>query len=91
MVVMFKDDRIRVTAVENSHYSVIPPNDRSRMKSYSYRIETPHGIVVFTGDAGPSDGVALAVEPLLQRRGAVVFQCGPQPCNADDERQHHFL
>jgi ribonuclease BN (tRNA processing enzyme) len=33
------------------------PEDRKEMKSYSYRIETPHWIVVFTGDTGPSDAV----------------------------------
>jgi ribonuclease BN (tRNA processing enzyme) len=27
------------------------------LKSYSYRIETPHGVIVFTGDTGPSDAV----------------------------------
>jgi ribonuclease BN (tRNA processing enzyme) len=27
------------------------------MKSYAYRIETPHGAIVFTGDTGPSDAV----------------------------------
>ena len=56
--VIFKDDKVRVTAMENSHYALMPVKDRSRLKSYSYRIETPHGVVVFTGDTGPSDAVA---------------------------------
>src|SRR5262249_13282850 len=29
----------------------------AHFKSYSYRIQTPHGVVVFTGDTGPSDAV----------------------------------
>ena len=54
---IYQDDKIRVIAAENSHYSLMAPEDRKKMKSYSYRIETPHGIVVFTGDTGPSDAV----------------------------------
>ena len=55
---VFRDDKIRVTAVENTHYAFMPTADRAQMKSYSYRIETPHGVIVFTGDTGPSDAVA---------------------------------
>ncbi len=54
---VYQDDKIRVTAAENTHYALMTPNDQLRMKSYSYRIETPHGVVVFTGDTGPSDAV----------------------------------
>lgn len=56
--VVFQDDKIRVAAVENSHYALMPSPARNEMKSYSYRIETPDGSVVFTGDTGPSDAVA---------------------------------
>lgn len=52
---IYQDEKIRVTAAENTHYALMPPQDRQKMKSYSYRIETTHGIVVFTGDTGPSD------------------------------------
>jgi ribonuclease BN (tRNA processing enzyme) len=55
---VFQDDKIRVTAVQNSHYALMSPGDRAQLKSYSYRIETPHGVVVFTGDTGPSEAVA---------------------------------
>ena len=55
--VVFQDDRIRITAAENSHYSLMPSPANQAMKSYSYRIDTPHGVVVFTGDTGPSDAV----------------------------------
>jgi hypothetical protein len=55
---IFQDEKIRVTVAENSHYVVIPTGVRDSFKSYSYRIETPHGVIVFTGDTGPSDAVA---------------------------------
>ena len=54
--VVFQDDKIRVVAAENTHFSRLPA-DLAAMKSYSYRFETPHGTVVFTGDTGPSDAV----------------------------------
>lgn len=55
--VVFQDDRIRVTAAENSHYVLMPSQRRAQFKSFSYRIETPHGVIVFTGDTGPSEAV----------------------------------
>ena len=55
--VVYRDDKIQITAVENSHYALMPAQFRSHFKSYSYRIQTPHGVVVFTGDTGPSDEV----------------------------------
>lgn len=54
---VFRGDKIRVIAAENSHYALMPPRQRETLKSYSYRIETPHGVIVFTGDTGPSDAV----------------------------------
>jgi ribonuclease BN (tRNA processing enzyme) len=65
--VIFQDDGIRVTAAENSHYALMPRQRRRQFKSFSYRIETPHGVIVFTGDTGPS----AAVERLA--RGADVL------------------
>lgn len=55
---VYQDNKIRVTAAENSHYILMSAEMQKQMKSYSYRIETPHGVVVFTGDTGPSDTVA---------------------------------
>jgi ribonuclease BN (tRNA processing enzyme) len=54
---VFQDDNIRVTAVENSHYVLIPRQHRSQFKTYSYRIQTPDGVIVFTGDTGPSGAI----------------------------------
>ena len=55
---VYQDDKIRVTAMENAHYALMSDKQRERFKSYSYRIQTPHGIIVFTGDTGPSETVA---------------------------------
>ena len=55
--VVYRDDKIQITAAENSHYALMPEQFRAHFKSYSYRIQTPHGVVVFTGDTGPSDAV----------------------------------
>lgn len=55
---IFRDDRIRVIAAENTHYALMPAASRKQMRSYSYRFETAHGVIVFTGDTGPSDAVA---------------------------------
>lgn len=58
----YHDDKIRVFAAENTHYALMPAESRAWMKSLSYRFETPHGVVVFTGDTGPSDAVARLAE-----------------------------
>lgn len=51
---IYQDDKIKVTAIENSHYSLMPASSAAVMKSYSYRFDTPYGSIVFTGDTGPS-------------------------------------
>jgi ribonuclease BN (tRNA processing enzyme) len=55
---VYRDDLIRVTAAENTHYRLMPAQERARMKSDAYRFETPYGVIVFTGDTGPSEAVA---------------------------------
>lgn len=54
---VFADDRVKVAAVENTHYHIADPTVAANNKSYSYRFETPERIVVFTGDTGPSPAV----------------------------------
>lgn len=56
----YKDDLITVTAVENSHYAAMPEGAQIavRNKSYSYRIQTPDRVIVFTGDTGRSSALA---------------------------------
>ncbi len=56
---IYADDKVRVTAVLNSHFEQTPgpPHSYGVDKSYSYRFDTAHGSVVFTGDTGPSEAV----------------------------------
>lgn len=55
--IVYQDANIKVTAVENSHYDFHKGAASGKHKSYSYRFETPHRVIVFTGDTGPSDAV----------------------------------
>ena len=58
---VYHDDKIRVTAAENTHYRLMPAKYHATMKSYSYRFDTPYGSIVFTGDTGQCQAVeALA-------------------------------
>lgn len=59
---IYQDDKIRVTVAENSHYALMTAQERNRFKSYAFRIETPHGTIVLTGDTGPSDAVVRLAE-----------------------------
>ena len=61
--VVYTDDRVRVTAAENTHFhqpSSSPTYGKDR--SYSYRFDTPGRSVVFTGDTGPSEAVTKLAE-----------------------------
>jgi ribonuclease BN (tRNA processing enzyme) len=56
--VIYQDDNIKVTAVENTHFKLHQAGPAvGKYKSYSYRFDTPDCVVVFTGDTGPSDQV----------------------------------
>jgi ribonuclease BN (tRNA processing enzyme) len=46
---VFRDDLVTVTAVENCHYA---PGREGQDKSYAYRFQTPDQVVVFGGDTG---------------------------------------
>lgn len=67
---VYQDDKIRVTAAENSHYQLMPAKYHASMKSYSYRFETPYGVIVFTGDTGPS----AAVEALAKNADVLISE-----------------
>jgi ribonuclease BN (tRNA processing enzyme) len=57
---VYSDGVVTVKNVENAHFvHILPgsPADR-RDKSYSYRMETPSGSVVISGDTGRSDALA---------------------------------
>ena len=55
--VIYQDANIKVRAVENSHFAFHTGPASGKAKSYSYRVETPDRVIVFTGDTGTSDAV----------------------------------
>jgi ribonuclease BN (tRNA processing enzyme) len=56
---VYQDVNIKVMTQENSHFQFEPGSPAyGKYKSYSYRFETKHGVVVFTGDTGPSSKLA---------------------------------
>lgn len=81
--VIYKDENITVTAVENSHYATMhmPATAGHGVdRSYSLRFETPDGSVVFTGDAGPGEslthlsrGADLLVSEIIDIDGMLRF------------------
>jgi len=82
---VYQDANVRVTAVENSHFSTtrMPETPHGIDRSYSYRIDTPNGSVVFTGDSGPSDaleklaeGADLLVSEVIDTNRMVAFAKG---------------
>lgn len=80
--VVYQDENIRVLAVLNEHYRFplgSPSAEKSR--SYSFRIETPSRVIVYTGDTGPSD----RVEKLAQGADLLVAEV------ADLDRQIKVL
>jgi ribonuclease BN (tRNA processing enzyme) len=56
---IYADDKIRVTAVQNSHYQMqfTDAVAHNRDLSISYRIETPDRVIVISGDTGRSDAL----------------------------------
>jgi ribonuclease BN (tRNA processing enzyme) len=78
----YQDDKIRMTATENTHYQLIPAKYHASMKSYSYRFETPYGAIVFTGDTGAS----AAVEGLA--KGADVLISEVEDLDATEKTEH---
>jgi ribonuclease BN (tRNA processing enzyme) len=77
--VIYQDVNIRVTAVENSHFSFHTGAAAGKHKSYSYRFETPDRVIVFTGDTGHSD----AVIELAKEADVVVTET----CSCEDRKQ----
>ena len=98
---VYQDDKIRVTAAENSHYQLMRAQYHATMKSYSYRFETPYGAIVFTGDTGPSTAVeALAkgadvlisevedLEAVEEGEKSPAARPGNAPANGDVMAEH---
>jgi ribonuclease BN (tRNA processing enzyme) len=74
---VYRDDLVRVTAVENTHFSVPSSGPSGKDRSLAYRFDTPDGSVVFTGDTGPS----RAVERLAQDADALVGEVFAAPAD----------
>lgn len=73
----YRDDLVRVTAVENSHFSFPSSGPSGKDRSLAYRFDTPEGSVVFTGDTGPSH----AVERLAQDADVLVSEVFAPPAD----------
>ncbi|WP_164089175.1 MBL fold metallo-hydrolase [Sphingorhabdus sp. YGSMI21] len=56
---LFSDEKIRVRAVENSHFDHLSGVDIGfgALRSYSYRFDSADRSIVFTGDTGPSQSL----------------------------------
>jgi len=54
---IYQDANIKVTAIENTHFSFHKGPAAGKHKSYSYRFDTPSRVIVFTSDTGPFDGL----------------------------------
>jgi ribonuclease BN (tRNA processing enzyme) len=88
----YRDRRVTVSAVENTHFHFESGSAATgRDLSFSYRFDTAHGSVVFTGDTGPSQAVTalarnadvLVSEVCLCNSPATVH---PATTSAADER-----
>ena len=54
----YADQNITVTSHKNTHYKLMDPASRSQHHSLSFRVATPNGTIVFTGDTGADEGLA---------------------------------
>ena len=59
---IFSDDKVRVSAIENTHFHLSKGSEPGSNKSYAYRFETNNKVIVFTGDTGPSEAVEILAE-----------------------------
>jgi ribonuclease BN (tRNA processing enzyme) len=80
---IYEDANIKVTAVENTHFSFHKGLAAGKHKSYAYRFDTPDRVIVFTGDSGPSDAVTQLA------KGADILVAGASSC--EDRKQAMML
>ena len=80
--VVYQDAKIKVTAIENTHFAFHKGDAAGRYKSYSYRFETPGRVIVFTGDTSPSEALTELT------RGADVLV---SEANSIEERMRDLL
>ena len=65
---VFQDENVKVTAFENEHFH-LKGTPAAANRSYSYRFQTPHKTIVFTGDTGVQPALAQFAE------GADILVC----------------
>ncbi|MFV0245530.1 MAG: MBL fold metallo-hydrolase [Qingshengfaniella sp.] len=51
----FRDGTVEVSAQENTHYVLMTDEEREIYKTYAFRMNTPNGDILFTGDTGPDE------------------------------------
>lgn len=87
--VIYSDDAVTVSAVENSHYVLSAAALGEAQKSYSLKVQTPDKVIVFTGDTGPSE----AVEAFARGADILVAEMmtGSSPPNVPPQVQAHML
>ena len=78
-VVIYKDERVTVTGIQNAHY---PESSLARMqhRSMAIRFDTQYRSIVFSGDTSYSTGIVELA------KGADLFVCEVQ-----DEAQHEVM
>jgi len=54
---VYQDDNVKVTAFENAHFH-LKDTPAAANRSYSYRFQTPHKVIVFIGDTGEQPALA---------------------------------
>lgn len=59
---VYSDENVKVTAKENAHFHFQAGSKASANKSYAYRFQTPHKVIVFTGDTGEDPTLAKFAE-----------------------------
>ncbi len=91
--VIYQDEHIRVVAAANTHYQTIKPGAASYGvdRAYSFRVEAPDRVIVFTGDTGPSPALAtlakgadVLVSEMIDVPSAVAFALRTLPPGAQN-------
>ncbi|MBR0755306.1 MBL fold metallo-hydrolase [Bradyrhizobium jicamae] len=56
--IIYEDANIKVYSAENSHYSLMKDDDQRKFKAYSFKVVSPNGQVLLTGDTGPDSSLS---------------------------------
>ena len=92
---VYQDANIKVTVIENTHFAFHKGPAAGKYKSYSYRVDTPRRVIVFTSDTGPSDGLVefsrgadllVAEANSIEQRMHDLFRSGQWQVMTSDEQ-----